>query len=212
MGGARGQAASEAVILCAVVLAGLALVGSAARVTVTGGVFQPIAQAPVDPPDDLTVEPGSPAAVALALWRLGIRETARNRGPMIDRFTSRHAEAWCADFVSWVLRAAERPFTGGLDGGWRLAAVASVVGWFRGRGLFSDRGVARPAPGDVVVFAHGHVGIVVRVTGSELVTVEGNAGDAVVRRTYRGWSRDADIVGFGRPRREWTETARRLPR
>ena len=72
-------------------------------------------------------------AIAARLLRLGIRETRTNAGPWIGTFTDGNAEAWCADFVSYVLRLAGRPFTGGLSGGWRLAAAAGVRDWFASR-------------------------------------------------------------------------------
>lgn len=158
--------------------------------------------------------PSPPALIALALDPVdgsGIVEIARrlaasgiaevppgsNRGPGVDAFTLGTAEPWCADFVSWVLRAAGRPFTGGADG-WRLPWTGSVRDWFAARGRFRERLVADPAPGDVVWFRHGHVGIVVGVDGTSLETVEGNADDAVRTRVYPHWRLDVDIGGFGR--------------
>ena len=70
--------------------------------------------------------------------------------------------------MSYVLRLAGRPFTGGLSGGWRLAAAAGVRAWFAARGIAtSPRAAASPLPGDVVYFRHSHVGIVVAVHGCE---------------------------------------------
>ena len=69
--------------------------------------------------------------------------------------------------------------------------------WFEARGRFVRRAVASPLPGDVVAFHHGHVGIVVAVVGSTLVTIEGNAGDAVSRRAYPAWRHWGDIAGIG---------------
>ena len=46
----------------------------------------------------------------------------------------------------------------------------------------------------------GHTGLVVAVDGEALLTVEGNAGNAVSGRRYEGWRARVDIVGFGRPR------------
>ncbi|MFM9125289.1 MAG: hypothetical protein ACKOSO_09150 [Actinomycetota bacterium] len=55
------------------------------------------------------------------------------------------------------------------------------------------------APGDVVWFGHGHVGIVRRAAPDLLETIEGNADDAVRVRRYPGWRADVRIDGFGRP-------------
>lgn len=146
------------------------------------------------------VDGASIVRVAQRLAIAGIVEVppGSNRGPGIDLFTEGNAEAWCADFVSWVLRAAGHPFTGGASG-WRLAWTGDVRAWFAARAAFRDRLVADPRPGDVIWFVHGHVGIVESVHGDALTTIEGNAGDAVTRRTYPAWRVDADIGGFGRP-------------
>lgn len=140
-------------------------------------------------------------AIASQLAAAGIAERppGSNRGPGVDDFTDGNAEAWCADFVSWVLRAAGRPFTGGLSDGWRLAWTGDVRAWFVARGTFRERLAADPQPGDVVWFQHGHVGIVAAVRGDALLTIEGNSGNAIARRTYPRWRLVADIGGFGRP-------------
>ena len=57
----------------------------------------------------------------------------------------------------------------------------------------------QPMPGDIVYFRHSHVGIVVAARGDTLLTIEGNASDAVRQRLYPGWRRISDIDGFGRP-------------
>jgi hypothetical protein len=144
---------------------------------------------------------GSIVTVAAQIARAGIVEVppGSNRGPGVDVFTDGNAEAWCADFVSWVLRAAGHPFTGGASAGWRLAWTGAVRSWFIARAAYRDRLVADPRPGDVVWFVHGHVGIVEGVQGDDLKTIEGNAGDAVARRVYPHWRLDPDIGGFGRP-------------
>jgi hypothetical protein len=140
-------------------------------------------------------------AIARQLLAAGIRELppGSNRGPGIDAFTDGNAEAWCADFVSWVLRAAGYAFTGGASSGWRLAWTGAVRAWFVARDAFRERLLADPQPGDVVWFVHGHVGIVERISAGALITIEGNASDAVTRRSYPGWRLNHRIGGFGRP-------------
>ena len=208
MRSACGQAATEAVLVAAV----LALVGLGVLAAVrahpvrAASVAQPAtAQAPVGVAPDGA--PGLPlggdargvVAIAARLLQLGIRETRTNGGPWIGTFTDGNAEAWCADFVSYVLRLAGHPFTGGLSGGWRIAAAAGVRDWFAARGRYAPRTLADPRPGDVVYFRHSHVGIVVAVRATALTTIEGNASDAVRQRVYSGWRSIADIDGFGRP-------------
>ncbi len=149
------------------------------------------------------IDGGSIVLVASRLAALQIVETptGSNFGPAIAVFTDGNAEPWCADFVSWVLRAAGYPFSGGASGGWRIAWTLDVRAWFAARGAYRERLVADPAPGDVIWFRHGHIGIVTRVTGSSIETVEGNAGDAVRSKVYAQWRSNSAIGGFGRPAR-----------
>lgn len=145
------------------------------------------------------VDGGAIVAIArrLAAGAIAERPPGSNRGPEVDVFTGGRPEPWCADFVSWVLRAAGHPLDDGT-GGWRVAWTGAVREWFATRGRFRDRLVADPRPGDVVWFEHGHVGIVTGVRGATLETIEGNSGDAVRARSYPHWRIDADIGGFGR--------------
>jgi hypothetical protein len=188
----------EAVLVAAIATAAMLVVIAAARIDgvllLRGEVARPVPSLGTN--RQATTARGV-VGIAESLWRLDIHETATNRGPWVDDFTERHAEAWCADFVSWVLRAAGTPLAGGL-GGWRVAAAVDVQRWFAERGRFTARQRATPWPGDIVSFHHGHVGIVVAVVGATLITVEGNAGDAVSRRTYPDWRTWRDIAGFGR--------------
>jgi hypothetical protein len=120
-------------------------------------------------------------------------------------------EDWCADFVSWVYNEAHRPFSGGLDGGWRIANVGALVQWLRDNGEWHVAGDGdQPRPGDVVSFRGGeHVGIVEGlevVSGSRwtIHTIEGNSSDGVNRREY-GPDEDGSVSwqvdGWGRQRR-----------
>ena len=166
-----------------------------------GGI--PVPMAPAPPSLGLVALDGVDGAPIVAIARRlaasGIAEfpPGSNRGPDIDDFTGGRAEPWCADFVSWVVRAAGRPLSGGEDG-WRIAWTGGVRDWFAARGRFRERLVADPRPGDVVWFVHGHVGIVTGVRGTTLETVEGNSGNAVRARAYPRWRMNPDIGGFGR--------------
>ncbi len=209
MSRSRGQAATEALLVAAVLaVVGVALLG-AIRVSgprpASALAAGTVAQAPVGVAlplefGVLAIGDGTASvAIAARLLALGIRETATNDGSWIATFTDGNAEAWCADFVSYVLRLAGHPFSGGQSGGWRLAAAAGVRAWFAARGRYVSRSIAQPLPGDIVYFRHSHVGIVVAARGSSLLTIEGNASDAVRQRLYPNWRRIADIDGFGRP-------------
>ncbi len=114
-------------------------------------------------------------------------------------------EAWCSEFVSWVYRIANDPFTGGSVGGWMLKGSRSIKSWFILHRTFVGRTSAlwstfAPAPGDYIRYNNsfgGHSGIVRYVLGNTLYTVEGNVGNRVRLRAIKNWRDREDIDGFG---------------
>lgn len=132
-----------------------------------------------------------------------------NSGPGIDTYTDGNPEFWCADFVSWVYMTAGSPFTGGSSGGWRLPAVKGLEAWLTTNGIFVPYSKTAPAPlpGDVITFdykkfeesanSQNHTGIIETVDGDTITTIEGNASDAVIRRTYNIKTYEF-ITGWGR--------------
>jgi hypothetical protein len=110
------------------------------------------------------------------------------------------AEPWCADFVSWARRRAGVPLG---FGGYGSDYVPELVGWarFTRRWHWARTGY-RPRPGDLVVYSaggsrRGHVGIVVKLRGGRLHTIEGNYRDRVSRRVVKPWN--PDVTGFISP-------------
>lgn len=211
---ARGQTSVEAVCLVGVLLALAGVVFGAVRVGSAEGRVTGALAAENARPEPVEVKVGGaspgaappapvgePLAVAQALWARGITEAplGSNWSPEIAVFTDGNREPWCADFVSYVLREGGRPMTGGASGGWRIAAAAGVRQWFVAARRWQVRSVAVPAPGDVVSFSWGHVGLVEQASPEVLVTIEGNSADGLRRRVRNGWRSDVSVEGFGRP-------------
>lgn len=141
--------------------------------------------------------------VAIAQSQLGHAEEPLgcNCGASIQPYLgSSSSEQWCADFVSWVYMTAHRPFTGGADGGWRLAGVAGLREWFStqpGQAFYLRGGGDLPQPGDVIIFAGDeHTGLVETADALTINTIEGNRSDSVSRGSYD--MNDGSIVGWGR--------------
>lgn len=120
---------------------------------------------------------------------------------------------WCASFVSWCfvnaygMAAAIKLLCGGLH-----CYTPTGAGRFKNRGQYIKRGKGMPKRGDVVYFWNsskgriGHVGIVYKVTGSRVYTIEGNTsgastlvtnGGGVCKKSYNLTSTYID--GYGRP-------------
>lgn len=100
--------------------------------------------------------------------------------------------AWCGYFASWV---------------WRKAGVTGVDTYPMAAGAWDAGGSRRhyrPSPGDTIHYGRQHVGIVVKVEGDQVWTVEGNYSHAVSRRGpfhYRGYppGGPATIMGYVAP-------------
>jgi hypothetical protein len=115
-------------------------------------------------------------------------------------------KAWCVVFIWWVMRKAHVPatvfprkanvFNPPEDGGVRK--------WFKDRDRYKAPS-SMPKKGDLVIFKHSHIGIVVNVNSdtNKISTVEGNASDRVRRRSYN--FSNPDIDGYCRPAYEMVE-------
>lgn len=122
------------------------------------------------------------------------------------------SDQWCQNFVDWCfvkaygLQAAKE-----LLGGFTNYTPAGSD-YFKRRGLYTKRGKGKPAPGDVIYFFStskgriGHVGIVKKVSGDRVYTIEGNTSGANSLVTNGGGVRAKSyplsstyIDGYGRP-------------
>ncbi len=139
--------------------------------------------------------------VAIAQQDIGLAEEPKgcNCGPSIQKFLgSATSEQWCADTVSLWRQEAGVPFSGGADGGWRVAGVSGIEAWLQANGTWVARDPGNPPqPGDVIGFEHGgHVGLVESVDGAVIHVISGNYGDAVARSESQVDA--ADVDGWGR--------------
>ena len=111
---------------------------------------------------------------------------------------------WCACFVSWCADQC-----GYIDKGIipKFAGCGDGVNWFKARNQWLD-GNATPASGNIIFFdwpdEYGvqdgnsdHVGIVEKVEGGRVYTIEGNSGDACERNSYPVGN--YQILGYGTP-------------
>jgi hypothetical protein len=157
-----------------------------------------------------TAGPRGQLIARIAAAELGVREQppGSNDAPRIATYRTATAGAgvgpWCAYFTSWVAAQAGVPV--GPDGrgeGW----VPSVERWGKDTGRWIPSGAPTPPQaGDLVVFDRNrdgltdHIGVVtgVRPDGG-IETVEGNASDAVSRRSYDpgGWTGVVRLVPPG---------------
>ncbi|MCR5977345.1 DUF2272 domain-containing protein [Gordonia jinghuaiqii] len=111
-------------------------------------------------------------------------------------------EAWCANFVSWVMRAAGQPLSNPHSGHWRIPGVYTLQEFYEAQGRFEPVGNRSPRVGDVVLYDRSsgfgqHTNIVVAVDGASATTVGGNEMGKIRVHTL-DWSSDDGVLGFGR--------------
>lgn len=114
-----------------------------------------------------------------------------NDSPDIARYRSATLGAfqggkWCAYFTSYLAARAGAPIG---PGGTGMGYVPTIIVWSQQIEAFARH----PQPGDLILFPQ-HIGMVERVEGDRLTTIEGNSSDRVIRR-----DREKDsAVGFVR--------------
>lgn len=114
---------------------------------------------------------------------------------------------WCACFVSWCANECGYIEEGIVP---KYAGCMAGVNWFRERGQWADHTIV-PSPGMIIFYdwddPYGfagpqdgwadHTGIVEKVEGNVIYTIEGNYGDRCAEnRTYTG---NYEILGYGIP-------------
>lgn len=121
-----------------------------------------------------------------------------NHKPLARGYKVQYSDAWCDTTVSAAfITAGNTSIIGGTECG-----VYDHVLLFRQAGIWLGR--VKPIPGDIIVFdwqrdgVQDHIGIVERIEGSVVTTIEGNYKDAVGRRTIA--YNDTQIAGYARPK------------
>ena len=113
---------------------------------------------------------------------------------------SKQGFAWCDMFVDWCFlklcgskeKAEEMICQTGLYG----AGCEWSAKYYKQQGRFFT---SDPQPGDQIFFNdYAHTGIVEKIVGGVITTIEGNTSNQVARRTYSVGS--SSIDGYGRPK------------
>lgn len=136
-----------------------------------------------------------------------------NTGPQVQKYTGgpKGPEAkWCAWFVSYVYRSAGYELKGKpASSTGNIASVANLGRWFDNHGIHfkANSQNFHPRLGDVVMYGRTeHTGVVTRVKGNVIDTIEGNTsgdnrltanGNTVGRKIYNYKNSSASIE-FGR--------------
>ncbi len=161
--------------------------------------------------DDSTTSCGSNGGDGGTVVEVAKQQYEKNKGIAeyggdIKKYTQGAEEAWCADFVSWVYKAAGKSFTGGT-GGWRYPSVVTLKAYFNEKHEFFKPGEKDPQPGDVAFYIGAetpdggsaeHVNIVIEVNGGTMTTIGGNESDQLMKSQREIKLGSQSLAGFGR--------------
>jgi hypothetical protein len=134
--------------------------------------------------------------VSNAISELGNGETdGNNKGPDIKRYNNGYEGAWCAGFVSYILKESN-------IGLFEYSLSAKAIYNEANR---KNRTTTNPQAGDLIVFHRGnpkswqaHIGIIEKVDKDYIYTIEGNVGKfpAVVKRFKYKRNDIKNLIGF----------------
>lgn len=114
-------------------------------------------------------------------------------------------EAWCADYVSWVMREAGSPLVNPNSGGWRIPGVLTLREYYKDSNRFKDPRDYRPQVGDVAIYVNTtsfntsrqHTSIVLKVDGDRVTTIGGNERGRLRVTTQNLKYGTKGLVGYG---------------
>jgi hypothetical protein len=99
---------------------------------------------------------------------------------------------WCAVFLWWCMQKNKVP----KEVFPKVAHVFTLREWYRDRNRYFKRS-STPLRGDLVIFSYSHIALVVKVTKTQIVTIEGNKSDAVRKLVHN--RSESTIDGYCRP-------------
>jgi len=127
--------------------------------------------------------------VSIAKSQIGIKETGTNNvkyntwyyGRTVNGRAGTSEYAWCVTFICWC--ANQLGILNKLIP--RCNNVGTVRDWYNAKGLYFLRSNYTPKSGDLIIFKNtSHIGIVQKVEGSRVWTIEGNSKDKVSNNVY----------------------------
>lgn len=120
------------------------------------------------------------------------------------KFSQGAEEAWCANFVSWIMHQAGAPLKNPHTGGWRIPGTFTLREYYEATGRFKPANSDyQPLPGDVAIYRNSpvfgdHTNIVLKNDNDVLTTVGGNEMNRIRVFTNRDKQYDG-LLGYGVP-------------
>ena len=120
------------------------------------------------------------------------------------KFSQGAEEAWCANFVSWIMYQAGAPLKNPHTGGWRIPGTFTLREYYEANGRFKPANSGyQPLPGDAAIYRNSpvfgdHTNIVLKNDNGVLTTVGGNEANRI--RVFVNHDKQYDgLLGYGVP-------------
>ncbi|MBB1523774.1 CHAP domain-containing protein [Candidatus Saccharibacteria bacterium] len=120
------------------------------------------------------------------------------------KFSQGAEEAWCANFVSWIIHQAGTPLKNPHTGGWRIPGTFTLREYYEATGRFKPANSGyQPLPGDAAIYHNSpvfgdHTNIVLKNDNGVLTTVGGNEANRI--RVFVNRDKQYDgLLGYGVP-------------
>lgn len=120
------------------------------------------------------------------------------------RFSQGVREAWCTNFVSYIMKQAGVPLKNQHTGGWRIPGTFTLREYYEANGRFKPANSGyQPLPGDVAIYRNSpvfgdHTNIVLKNDNGVLTTVGGNEANRI--RVFVNRDKQYDgLLGYGVP-------------
>ena len=120
------------------------------------------------------------------------------------KFSQGAEEAWCANFVSWIMYQAGAPLKNPHTGGWRIPGTFTLREHYEATGRFKPVNSGyQPLPGDVAIYRNSpvfgdHTNIVLKNDNGVLTAVGGNEANRI--RAFVNHDKQYDgLLGYGVP-------------
>ncbi len=115
---------------------------------------------------------------------------------------SNNSDEWCACFVNWCLNQAHIDYASSEIGCWKWVGELKTMKMFQDSAAYG--GTYTPQPADMIFFnwkntntGSGHIGYVLYTTDTHVFTIEGNADNKVMIRSYE--LNSPSVIGYGTP-------------
>ena len=116
---------------------------------------------------------------------ISLAKTEFKAQPAGAKFSQGAEEAWCANFVSWIMHQAGAPLKNPHTGGWRIPGTFTLREYYEATGRFKSANSGyQPLPGDAAIYRNSpvfgdHTNIVLKNDNGVLTTVGGNEANRI---------------------------------